>query len=109
MASRTKIIAVDFDGTITEESEWPVTGRIRPEAIRVLKNLKKSYIILLWTARTGRDLEEALNLIHTSGIEIDYVNWLPGQTGNKPLADIFIDDRSLVSEVDWNKIEKMLL
>lgn len=104
-----KIIAVDFDDTITTPSPYPITGKIRPEAVRVLKRLKEKYIILLWTARTGNHLQEALNLIHKSGIEIDYVNWLPGQTGNKPNADIFIDDRNIGFDVDWNKIEKLLL
>lgn len=107
--SQKKIIAVDFDGTITKSSPYPITGKIRPEAVRVLKRLKEKYIILLWTARTGEDLKEALNLIHKSGIEIDYVNWLPGQTGNKPRADIFIDDRNIGFDVDWNKIERLLL
>lgn len=106
---RDKIIAVDFDGTITEPSPYPITGAIRPEAIKVLKKLQDRYIILLWTLRTGHDLREALYLLDGVGFHPDYVNMIPGQKQNKPNADIFIDDRNFGFEVDWNKIEKELI
>lgn len=104
-----KIIAIDFDDTITYPSPFPIMGKIRPDAVRVIKSLKDKYILLLWTARTGKYLEEALNLLVKYNIEFDYINQLPNQKGPKPDADIFIDDRNLGFEVDWNKIEELLL
>lgn len=104
-----KIIAIDFDNTITYPSPYPVMGDIRPDAVRVIKSLKNKYILLLWTARTGKYLEEALDLLVKYNIEFDYINRLPNQKGPKPEADIFIDDRNLGFEVNWNNIEKLLL
>jgi len=104
-----KIIAIDFDDTITYPSEYPIMGKIREDAVRVIKSLKNKYILLLWTARTGKYLEEALNLLVQYNIEFDYVNKLPNQKGPKPEADIFIDDRNFNSKIDWNEIEKVLL
>lgn len=104
-----KIIAIDFDDTITYPSPYPIMGKIREDAVRVIKSLKNKYILLLWTARTGRYLEEALNLLVKYNIEFDYINKLPDQKGPKPEADIFIDDRNFNSKIDWNEIEKQLL
>lgn len=104
-----KIIAIDFDDTITYPSPYPIMGEIREDAVRVIKSLKNKYILLLWTARTGRYLEEALNLLVKYNIEFDYINKLPDQKGPKPEADIFIDDRNFNSKIDWNEIEKQLL
>lgn len=106
---RDKIIAVDFDGTITFPSPFPITGKVRPDAVRVLSKLKKKYIILLWTARVGKYLDEAILELRKNGIEVDYINKLPGQQGNKPNADIFIDDRNFGCVIDWNEIENKLL
>lgn len=56
------IIAVDFDGTITEPSSKPKTGAIREDVIDVLKRLSKNHKLILWTCREGQDLEEAVTL-----------------------------------------------
>ena len=104
-----KIIAIDFDDTITYPSDYPIMGKIREDAVRVIKSLKNKYILLLWTARTGKYLEEALNLLVQYNIEFDYINKLPNQKGPKPEADIFIDDRNFNSKIDWNQIEEILL
>lgn len=104
-----KIIAIDFDETITEPSPYPIMGKIRQDAVRVIKLLKEKYILLLWTARSGKYLQEALNELVKYNIEFDYINQLPNQKGPKPEADIFIDDRNFNSKIDWNEIEKVLL
>lgn len=104
-----KTIAIDFDNTITYPSEFPITGEIRQDAIRVLKKLKQKYILLLWTARTGKYLDEALKLLKDNQFEFHYINKLPDQKGEKPDVDLFIDDRNFDYEVDWNKIEEVLL
>lgn len=103
----TNIIAVDFDGTITTQSPYPVTGNIRHEAIRVLKRLQKelNYKLLLWTCREGKDLQQAITLLAEQGLYFDFVNTIDFQTSRKPLVDYVIDDKNLFSEIDWHKIE----
>lgn len=101
------IIAVDFDGTITTATPYPITGQIRPEAVRVLKRLQKElkYELLLWTCREGEELQEALTLLQQQGLIFNYVNNVDWQTSRKPLVKCVIDDKNLFYNVNWNKIE----
>lgn len=110
IADRKPIIAIDFDGTITEGSPYPITGNIRDKAVEVIKRLQQRYTCILWTCRSGADLYEAITLLNKHGIEFEYVNKSPIDTGsNKVLADIYIDDRNFNSTVNWDEIEKLLL
>ena len=43
--NQNEVIAIDFDGTITLPSPYPITGKIRPEAIEVIKRIKNKYKI----------------------------------------------------------------
>ena len=109
----TKVIAIDFDGTITEDSPYPITGKLRPEAIKVIKKLQEKYICCLWTCREGAYLEEAEELLAAAGIQFNYINCSPYDRGRvvprKIIADYYIDDRIPGYTVDWKKIEKLLL
>lgn len=105
------IIAVDFDDTITESAEYPIMGKIRPEAVRVLKRLKEAgHILILWTCREGKYLEEAVNALIDNDVYFDRVNenYISAET-RKIIADLYIDDRALGGITDWNSIEKYLL
>ena len=108
---RKKIIAIDFDGTITEESPYPITGKIRPDAARVIRRLKEEYTCVLWTCRWGVDLVEALNILAYNNIVFDYVNQQPGgrNDSRKIRADIYIDNKGYGTVIDWKQIEKDLL
>lgn len=103
-----KVIAIDFDGTITEDSEYPVMGKIKEKAVEVIKELKKKNTIILWTCRTGEFLQEAVNALKEKGLEFDYINEYPG-CGSKVFANIYIDDRAFHSCVDWDVIKEELL
>lgn len=109
----TKVIAIDFDGTITTDSPYPRTGELRPEAIDVIKKLQKKHICCLWTCRTGHYLQEALQLLVDAGIVFEFVNRSPhdGPSGlpRKMIADYYIDDRIPGYTIDWRQIEKLLL
>lgn len=109
----TKVIAIDFDGTITTDSPYPVTGKLRPEAIEVIKKLQDKYICCLWTCRQGRYLAEALQLLLDAGITFKYINCGPYDNEiskpRKMVADYYIDDRVPGYKVNWKKIEKLLL
>ena len=103
------LIAVDFDGTISNINTYPEVGTINEKAIEVLKILQeKGNKIILWTCRNGETLDKALNACKEYGLEFDYVNESPYETGSRKIvADIYIDDACLGGIVDWNKIEKI--
>ena len=51
-------IAVDFDGTIVEH-KYPEIGKEILFAIDTLKALQKQkHLLILWTYRTGKELDE---------------------------------------------------
>lgn len=96
MNPQNKVIAVDFDNTITCKSEYPITGKIDKKRIKKLKKLKKENILILWTCRKGGELEEAIELCRKNGLEFDYINQTPdGEKCNKLKADLYIDDKSV--------------
>ena len=106
-----RIIAIDFDGTITKnDNQYPVTGTVREEAIEKIKQLyDKGYTLVLWTCRTGRYMEEALSILEKhdvlrcfTAVNKDVVNRV--QESRKIVADFYIDDTATMGEIDWNKI-----
>lgn len=103
-----KTIAIDFDDTITEPSDYPIMGKIKPEAIEVIKKLKEKYRLILWTCREGSDLNEAVDALKKHGIFFDFINECP-QGSRKVLADYYIDDKSFGGTVDWKIISEKLL
>lgn len=105
-----KVIAIDFDGTITEPSPYPITGAVRPKAIEVIKKLQNKYTCVLWTCRCGSDLVEAINILKIWGIKFKHINESPSFTsGRKIHADVYIDDKAFGAKIDWDEIEKVLL
>ena len=73
------------------------------ESIIKLKEL--GCVLVLWTTREGKDLEEALSLLKKWGIDFDYINNYPlRNSGNKINADFYIDDKSQINKkIDWDK------
>ena len=97
-----KIIAVDFDGTLCE-NQYPDIGRPKYNVISALKHEKAlgSYVIL-WTCRRDDTLQKALNWCNAHGIYFDAVNAnLPdvidcyGGDTRKVIADEYWDDKSV--------------
>lgn len=109
------IIAVDFDGTIVE-NKYPQIGREIPFAISTLKKLQfDGHMLILWTVREGKCLEEAIAFCRQHGIEFYAINRnYPEETDNsiihyrKVNADFFIDDRNIGGLPDWDTIYKMI-
>ena len=103
------LIAVDFDGTITNIGTYPHLGTINEKAVEVLKDLQtKGNQIILWTCRSGELLNNAIKACKDCGLEFDYINESPFETGSRKIvADIYIDDACLGGIVDWYKIEKI--
>ena len=111
----TKILAIDFDGTIVEDS-YPKIGKPRLFAFETLLKLQeKGHRLILWTYRSGRKLQEAVDFCKENGIEFYAVNKsypeevLDNSVSRKIHADIFIDDRNFGELPDWGKIYRDIL
>lgn len=93
------VVAVDFDGTITEEDAYPNgMTRVRPDAKALVDALRgMGCFVVLWTCRSGKELTEALDACREAGIFFDAVNDGNGRRGDskKVNADIYVDDRSV--------------
>ena len=104
------IIAVDFDGTIVEH-RYPSIGKEKIFAFETLKALQdKGHLLILWTIRTGKELDDALAFCRNNGVEFYAVNRThPEEEYNdnisrKVNADIFIDDRNVGGFMGWGEI-----
>jgi len=108
------IIAIDFDGTLVEH-RYPAIGRIIPFAFETLKALQaKQHQLILWSYRSGNELEDAVVFCRSQGIEFYAVNKnYPEEVWNeldsrKILADIYIDDRNLGGLPSWGEIYMLI-
>ena len=110
-------IAVDFDGTIVEHA-YPKIGKEKPFAIDTLKALtREGNKLILFTARDGELLEDAIKFCRDRGLEFYAVNsnYPPGalfgdsrQNPVKVIADLYINDRNLGGLPDWGTIYEMI-
>lgn len=108
-------IAVDFDGTIVTH-EYPKIGKEIPFAIETLKRLQKEFhhLLILWTVREGKELEEAVEFCRSRGLEFYAVNAnypeevFSNEISRKVNADLYIDDRGIGGIPDWGVIYRMI-
>jgi hypothetical protein len=107
-------IAVDFDGTIVEH-EYPKIGKEKLFAFRTLKELEKQGArLILWTFRTGKELQEAVDYCKENGIEFYAIKrnypeeMMDETTGRKIDADIYIDDKNLGGFPGWSEVWQIL-
>jgi hydroxymethylpyrimidine pyrophosphatase-like HAD family hydrolase len=112
--SKGLIIAVDFDGTIVEDS-YPGIGDERIFAFETLKRLQADgHRLILWTYRQGKKLEEAVAYCKANDLEFYAVNKsfpeedLTEEVSRKIHADLFIDDRNIGGILGWGEIYQML-
>jgi len=109
-------IAVDFDGTIVEH-EYPAIGKVKLFAFETLKALQeRGASLILWTFRTGRELDEAVEFCRKNGIEFYAVNKnypeevFDEETVSRKIdADIYIDDKNLGGFPGWSKVWEILV
>lgn len=109
-----KTIAVDFDGTIVEDS-FPSIGKPMPFAFDTLKKLQSDgHRLVLWTYRSGKMLDEAIEFCLKNGIQFYAVNKnhpdeeFKEERPRKIKADIFIDDRNIGGFLGWGKYYQIL-
>ena len=111
------IFAIDFDGTICENS-YPEIGKEIPGAIDTIKKISEYRTIILWTCRAGEELKNAIDFCKSKGLVFDHINENTlrrideyGSDSRKISADFYIDDKSIFCRdgiVRWNEIEKLL-
>lgn len=96
-----KIIAVDFDGTLCE-NKWPEIGKPHTDVIEYVKKRKNAGDkLILWTNRVEEKLDAAVQWCREQGIAFDAINAnLPeivksfGSDTRKIFANEYIDDRN---------------
>ena len=113
---KTTVVAVDFDDSIAY-THYPTIIKPLPHAMDVLRVLMNDpyTILILWTCREGEYLQQALDFCELYGIKFDYVNEnckerieYYGNNSRKIEADLYIDDKSVQSNVEklwkdwWN-------
>lgn len=107
-------IAVDFDGTIVE-NKYPGIGKPKLFAFETLRELqKRGTLLILWTYRSGKELEEAVDFCKKKGIEFYAVNKnypeekYDSTISRKIDADIYIDDKNLGGFPGWSEAWALL-
>jgi hydroxymethylpyrimidine pyrophosphatase-like HAD family hydrolase len=107
-------IAVDFDGTIVEH-EYPQIGKEKLFAFQTLKELEKlGAMIILWTFRTGKELDDAVEYCRKNGIEFfavnkNYPEEIFDETVSRKInADIYIDDKNIGGFPGWSGVWQIL-
>jgi len=115
MSSKQPVLAIDFDGTIVD-NKYPAIGKPKLFAFETLKKLqKKGFVLILWTYRSGRSLEEAVEFCRQEEIEFYAVNKsYPEEDYSEDIsrkinADVFIDDRNVGGFIGWVSIYRELL
>lgn len=107
----TKIIAIDYDGTIALDS-YPHAGNPNWTIINKAKEEQAAgAILILWTCRDGAELATALEACAEWGLLFDAVNDNPlsrqilyGNNPRKIYADEYWDDHAVtVSHAKWQK------
>jgi hypothetical protein len=107
-------IAVDFDGTMVEH-RYPEIGKEKPFAFETLRALQKEgHRLILWTIRSGAELDTAVEYCRKQGVEFYAINKsypeeeFSASDSRKIEADIYIDDRNLGGFPGWGEVWQML-
>lgn len=101
----TKVIAVDFDGTLVENC-YPDIGPPKMHVInKAIKEKRNGTKLILWTCRCNKQLDDAINYCKTFGLTFDAINCnvperieLYKDDSRKVSADEYWDDRAVQFE-----------
>jgi len=111
-----KIAVIDFDGTLCKFA-FPDVGPIEPNVKEALETLKAAgYTIKIHSCRTatywGREGERG---VHTKIIlefmekyNLPYDEIITSPSMDKPIADVYIDDRGIGYKNNWLEIARRL-
>jgi len=108
------IIGIDFDGTCVTDL-FPYVGD-NIGAASVLRELADKNLLILYTVRDGKYLQDAVDWFKYNHINLYSVNYNPEPVSSSPklYCDYHIDDRNIGTPltdkgyVDWNKMLVLL-
>lgn len=108
------IIGIDFDGTCVTDL-FPYVGD-NIGAASVLRKLADKNLLILYTVRDGKYLQDAVDRFKYNHINLYSVNYNPEPVSSSPklYCDYYIDDRNIGTPltdkgyVDWNKMLVLL-
>ena len=108
------IIGIDFDGTCVTDL-FPYVGDNIGTA-SVLRKLADKNLLILYTVRDGKYLQDAVDWFKYNHINLYSVNYNPEPVSSSPklYCDYYIDDRNIGTPltdkgyVDWNKMLVLL-
>lgn len=108
------IIGIDFDGTCVTDL-FPYAGD-NIGAASVLRKLADKNLLILYTVRDGKYLQDAVDWFKYNHINLYSVNYNPEPVSSSPklYCDYYIDDRNIGTPltdkgyVDWNKMLVLL-
>jgi uncharacterized HAD superfamily protein len=99
-------IIIDMDGTICSEEKTYSRCLAKPKenAIESINSLyDKGHIIIIYTARTWMEFEMTAAWLKNNNLK--YHQLMMG----KPIGDIWIDDRAITFNNNWDSVIKTLL
>lgn len=90
-----KIIGIDFDGTCVTDL-YPYVGD-NIGAASVLRELGDKNLLILYTVRDGKYLQDAVDWFRYNHINLYSVNYNPEPVSSSPklYCDYYIDDRNI--------------
>lgn len=103
------VVAVDFDGTITKDNDFPHNiGVLRDGCKEAIDYIRQQHKVIIWTCRNGEYLEEMEQFLRDNQIAYDGINTdIYPKTDRKIMADIYIDDKNIFCNgIDWVKIKE---
>jgi len=105
------VIAIDFDGTIVD-SIFPAIIGLKKDSKKVINKLYDDGVqIVIWTCRTGFDLQNAENYLRKNEINFHHINENTpqriqqyGGDTRKISADLYVDDKAYGCHINWSYI-----
>jgi len=111
--AHSRLIAVDYDNTITQYKPYPELAPLDRKAKKYLDKLhQKGFKLILWSSRIDEEYDEAYNRCITE-FNMPYMlkdssEYIHGKTG-KIIASYYIDELSSYGKVNWRKTYKYLI
>jgi hypothetical protein len=118
------VLAIDFDGTAVTH-DYPRVGKDIGSAPVLKELVQNGHQLILWTMRSGKELEDAVNWFAENDIPLYGVQRNPSQdtwtNSPKCYAQIYIDDAALGCPltfdealsgrtfVDWTEVREILV
>jgi len=108
MQKNSRIVAIDFDGTIAayvcDKKGYPFGKPMKGVKSALQKLKKNNCIIIIHSCRNEN--EDIKKYLEEHSLAYDYINYNPINDkdwhSQKPLADIYIDDKGLTFNGKWD-------